>query len=123
MSDVYENVPCGYVRDLAGRVNAAMKGSHSTVNVDNMAKFNAVYDFFCWFAEDNGVEIQRLDVRPQSTHASLSIEVPSVDLHGDAMVRFVDILQYVDVFAVKQTASGDLVINVCVNDVWNAQEE
>jgi len=118
MSDVYENAPCEYVRDLAERVNKAQAGGQHTVNAANMAKFNAVYDFFCWLAEDSGVEVKTLDVRPESIHASLSVEIPNVDLHGDDMARFVDTLQYVDVFSVGQTTSGDIVIDVCVNNVW-----
>jgi len=118
MSDVYENVPREYVRDLAERVSKAQAGSLHTVNATNMAKFNAVYDFFCWLAEDNGVEVKNLDVCPESVHASLSVEIPNVDLHGDEMVRFVDTLQYVDVLSVGQAASGDIVIDVRVNNVW-----
>ncbi len=118
MSDVYENVPREYVRDLAERVNEAQAGGRHTVNAANMAKFNMVYDFFCWLAEDSGVEVKNLDVRPESVHASLSVEIPNVDLHGDEMVRFVDTLQYVDVFSVGQTPSGDIVIDVRVNNVW-----
>lgn len=118
MSDVYENMPCVYVRDLAERVNEVKAGGQHTVNAANMAKFNRVYDFFCWLAEDNDVAVKNLDVRPESIHASFSIEVSDVDLHGDAMVKFVDTLQYVDVFSVGQTQSGDIAINVCVNNVW-----
>ncbi len=118
MSDVYENVSREYVRDLADRVNEAQAGGRHTVSAANMAKFNAVYDFFCWLAEDNGVEVKNLDVRPESIHASLSVELPNVDLHGDDMVRFVDTLQYVDVLSVGQTTSGDIVIDVRVNNVW-----
>lgn len=123
MSDVYESVPNGYVRGLADRVNKALTEGQSVVNVDNMAKFNAVYDFFCWFAEDNGVEIEKVDVNPQSAQASLSIEVPNVDLHGAGITRFVDVMQYIDVLNVRQTEAGNLMIEVCVNNTWNVQEE
>lgn len=118
MSNVYENASCEYVRDLAERVNEARAGGRHTVNASNMAKFNAVYDFFCWLAEDSGVEVKNLDVHPESIHASLSVEIPNVDLHGDDMARFVDILQYVDMFSVNQTPSGDVAICVQVNHVW-----
>lgn len=118
MSDMYENATRGYVRDLAERVEEARAGGQNIVNAANMAKFNAVYDFFCWLADDNGVEVKNLDIRPESVHASFSVEVPNVDLYGDDMVRFVDTLQYVDVFSVNQTPSGDVAIYVCVNHVW-----
>lgn len=118
MSDVYGNAPREYVRDLSERVNEAVAGGRGVVNQTNMEKFNKVYDFFCWLADDNDVEVKNLDVCPESVHASFSVEVPSVDLHGDDMVRFVDILQYVDVFSVNQTKSGEVAIYVCVKHVW-----
>lgn len=86
MSDMYGNAPREYVMDLSERVNEAVAGGRGVVNQANMAKFNVVYDFFCWLADDNDVEVKNLNMCPESVHASFSVEVPSVDLHGDDMV-------------------------------------
>lgn len=122
MSEMKANESIEYARDLSTQVLKAMEeaNGHYAVNQDNMKRFNRVYDYFVGLAEENDGEVKQLDIRPQSIHARISVEVPSLDLHGDDTKAFLDILGLVDVFAIRQTAPDNLLIETGVDCVWEA---
>lgn len=103
MSEVKQQGTLEYVRDL---------------NQANMERFNKVYDFFARFAEDNGGAVKYVDVRPQSMHANIAVEVSDVDLRGDDVKAFVEILRYVDIFGITQADPDRLTIEAGVKCVW-----
>jgi len=91
-------------------------------NEQNMGKFVKVYNFFRWLADENGGEVIDYDVHPKSIQAKVSIDVPLIDIHKDGMKRFIDILQYVDVFKVAAAEQDNLMIHASVNNVWEIAE-
>lgn len=124
MSEMKERITFECGGELARQIEkrwAEFNGKY-TVNDCNMEKFSKVYDFFYNLADEDGGEIRCFNIHPETTHASVSIEVSLLDLNGGLMRQFIDILQCVDVFEAKSTASGGLMISASVNQVWEAVE-
>lgn len=109
-----------YIGDFDTQIMLAKArvGDHYTMNEKNMDKFKAVYDFFVALADENDGGVARLDVSPESIHACVAINVPNVDLHGDSMKQFVEILWCVDTFEIERLTADSLLISAGVNCVW-----
>ena len=90
------------------------------LNPENYQRFVKVYAYFLDLAESNEGTVSRLDIKPTSIRAGISIEVPIVELLRDSIREFTDILSDVDVFNVTAGASDSLLIDASVNDVWKA---
>lgn len=97
---------------------AARFGKRYAVNEPNMAKLSKVYNFFRSLSEDEGGEVRCFDIQKESTNATVSFEVSILDLHLDSLARFIEILQYIDVFDAKSTESGGLLISAVISHVW-----
>lgn len=103
--------------DCTDELEAKSDGKYA-VDKRGMDKFTHVYKFFCGLAEEDGGDVECFDMESDPTSAGVSVEVSMVDLYRDSMAQFVETLQYIDVFDVRATESGTLLISAIVSHVW-----
>lgn len=97
-------------------------GKEYIVNDRNMERFNKVYDFFSDLADENCGEIVYFDIRPESTNAKVTIDVPPLDIYQDWLDKFIDVLQYIDVFEVTPSDTDGILVSASVGRVWEVSE-
>lgn len=109
-----------YVKELGLQIEKKKLESPEAYELDeeNYKKFADVYAYFNRFAKENDGKVKYMDLRSNSIHADVSIEVPLVDLYRDGLAEFTEILAKADVFGVTPTANGELRIDASVNNVW-----
>lgn len=81
-----------------------------------------VYDFCSEFAEENGGEIKGVEADAEANQTTITMEVPSVELRGGGMAKFLDILQYVSGLQSSQVAPDVLQFQIRVKGVWEVHE-
>ncbi len=122
MAEKKQYDPYAFVDKLANQIEEKSKelAGKYTVNEQNMDNFKKLCYFFHWLTGDSGGEVNLIDIEPSSEHAIVCAEVPLVELRGDGLKRFIDILQYVDLLSTATTGPETIMIKAGVSRVWEA---
>lgn len=109
-----------FVKELAmliSKKEQEFKGVRVVVP-ENYNRFLIVYSYFKGFAKKYGGKVTYTDTDPSSVHGGMTLEVPLVDLYHDHLSEFVKVLGLVDVFGINPTSSGEIMLDVTVNNLW-----
>lgn len=111
-----------FVKALALKVEESRKKFEGmyVMNPENYKRFVEVYTYFCILAKKNEGELKHFDIAPESIHADVSVDIPTMDFVKDSLHGFVDILSKVDTFGITPTKSDSLLVDASVNYVWRA---
>ncbi len=69
------------------------------------------------YAEENDVKLE-MELNPSERHGFLSVKLPMIDVYGESLKEFKELISCVSVFGVNPTADGELLIDININDVW-----
>ncbi len=97
-------------------------GANWRLNEENMKKFSRVYELFHMLAYEEDGKLRITDLGPESTSVKVSAEVRTMELRGEGMKLFLEILDYLNTFEMKTTESIQLLISGTVKDVWEVPE-
>lgn len=90
------------------------------LNEENYAKFNKIVRYFQNYIEENGGEITILSCDPKDIHGGIVLRTEYVDVYGDALKEFANIILLSDVFAISTADEDEILIEASVNYIWNA---
>lgn len=119
MTKKKQNSEEDFIKELALQIEAKrLEQKKYILNTENHEKFIDVYTFFKRLIDDVGGRVKYIDVRPESVHADVSVEVPLLDFYRDTLKEFTEILSKVDVFGITPTTKDTLLIDASVNYLW-----
>lgn len=93
------------------------------VNENNFAKFDKIVKYFQKHIEENGGEITSLTCDPREIHGGIILRTEYVDVYGAALKEFANIILLSDVFAISTADEEEILIEVSVNNIWNAVDK
>lgn len=81
-------------------------------------KWERVYDFFAQYAEENEGVVKGVSVDHEENRTLVSIEVPNLELRGDALKEFVELLGYINRFKITWISEDSIQVDAGVPGVW-----
>jgi len=101
------------------RMQEKFKGDYF-VNEENFKKFDKIVKYFQGYIEENGGEITMLNCDPRDIHGGIVLRTEYIDVYGNALKEFANIILLSDVFAISTADEDEILIEASVNYIWNA---
>lgn len=122
MSEKNRSSAYAFVDSLALKIEemAAECAGRYSVNEQNMGNFRKLCYLFHWVTADTGGEVERIDISPDAGIGFISIDVPTFELRGDELKRFIDILQFVNKIDIINTGADSVRVDASVPQIWDA---
>lgn len=110
------------IKELALQVEEMKKEFKDvyTVNESNLKKFNRVCDLMMTVAEESDGEITDMGFLTENLQGNVAMDVDVFDVYKDGLKAFKEVIGLADTFNVVQSDHDSVLVNVGVNNVWEA---
>lgn len=99
-------------------IMAKCKDENYTINKDNYEKYLFVLGNLLKMAKEQGGKLEDIDIQPKQQHAFVTVVFEMIDLYGENVKTFTDMVEKVDVFSVEPLTDGTIRVGVTINNVF-----
>lgn len=90
------------------------------LNANKYEDFKTVFRYFKGVVKEFGGKFTCIDCQPETLRATLTMDIPLFDAYGEHQKEFAKIMGLCDVFGLNPSSSDGILVDVCVNDLWQA---
>lgn len=92
------------------------------VNPLQYKKFIESVKFLKSLVDEMGGTIKEISINPKERHGFVIVEVNIIDIYGEKLKEFINMLNNVDVFGVDPSTNDSLIVGINVNDIYKQVE-